>query len=792
MNQKKPKYNGLKRWIRRGAWLIIGVLLLGLLARLSLKTDFVRDWAKNFALTTVNEKLTADLTVEKLTGDLWKGFTASGLRLTGTDTLAEIDTVHVAYNLLGLLDGQIEISLLSVYNPDVNLRQREGRWNFQDLLKPSQTPASEEGTSFALQIDELVLTEGHISIRSDSLPVESNFDINELAVSSRVGYDDNGIDVSVRDLSFLLNQTQLDSPIKVSTAATADNNRVTLEKLVVASGNSLISSGGFVNTRDSTVQFDLSASPISWKDIAQYTGEFPIQEDVQVNLGLSGKPENFELSLNLQADGLESFQISSQLQWDSSLVVRQLKVESGYINPVVLLSDTTLPHLQNMKAIFTGRVDITDYKNGSGDLNFSAEQISQSPYRLDAVSGTAMLQNQSATINLKANRQEQQLSSKISVNQVWSYLPSITANIEASDINPEYWMQDSTYAGNLSFSSRLSGRGWYPENREWDYSLTMQDSQLGGNDLSGLRARGKFSTTDISVDAQLDIRESLLKLVADFRDIDKDPIYDYKLETRDLNLESVLGIENFTTRLTGSISGQGRGFDPATMQLTSSVKIDTSLVNDELIEHLSADISIRDTVAVVDSANLQSTIADGSFNGRINLLRNYDPDNELALDVKLKDIRPLAPLVGVDTLHADGTITGKMRPVDDGRLEFKGSVGLSDVNYNDMFTAPAAEGSVEILFQQNPEYFADLELESPSFSGVQIQDLSLMTKGTYREPVATGQYEFQFSSPNEGKIEQAGSYSFATDTPLPVQTPVSKWSHRLPDDNPQPMHNPGC
>ncbi len=764
MNQHKQKYSGLKRWIKRGAWLILAVLMLGLLARLSLKTGVVRDWVKNFAVSSVNQQLTAELAVERLTGDLWKGFTASGLRLAGSDTLAEIDSIQVAYNILGLLDGQIEISHLSVYNPDVNLRQREGRWNFQDLLKPSQEPASEEGTGFALQIDDLALTEGRISVRSDSLPVESNFDINELTVSSRLGYGGNEFDVAVRDLSFLVDQTRLDNPVKVSTAATANNNRITLEKLVVASGNSLINSEAFVNPRDSTVQFDLSASPISWKDIARYSGEFPIQKDMQVSLGLSGKPDQFELSLDLQADGLESLQMSSQLQWGSGLVVRQLKVESGYINPEVLLSDTTLPSLQNLEAAFTGHVDISDYENGSGTLNFSASQISQTPYRMDAVSGTAMLQNQSATINLKANRQEQQLSSKISVNQIWSDLPSITANIEASEINPEYWMQDSIYAGNLSFSSRLSGRGWYPENRQWDYSLTMQDSQLGGRDLSNLKARGKFSTQDVSLDAQMNIRESLLKLAADFRDLDSDPIYDYKLETQDLDLGSLLEIENFTTRLTGTISGQGRGFDPAQMELQSSVQIDSSVVNGELISNFNAGISIRDTVAVVDSASLSSTIANGSFNGRMNIFRQYDSDNELAMNVTLKDLRSLAPLVNVDTLRARGTITGKMTPVENEQLKFTGSVDLTEVRYDEFFTASAAKGSVEAVLQQYPDYLVDLDLTSPTFSGVQIQDLSLMTEGSYREQVASGRYEFQFSSPNEGRIEQAGTYTFAGDT----------------------------
>ena len=768
MNKQSTKYSGFWRWLRRLGWALLALLLVAVLFRLSLKTSPVHNWVRGFIVDSANEQLNAQLSINRLSGDLWSEVTVSGIRLMQDDTVAQIDSVHAAYNVWSLLGGELEVSKLGIYRPRVKLSQRGEQWNVQSLVKDSEQPA-EPGGIFPFQVEDLQLTEGYISVQSDSLPLESNFAVDNLGLSSTLGYSDDAFTVDLRDLSFQLINTRLDQPLRFQTSAKAQQDSITLEKLVVATGNSILQSSGYVNSADSSIQLSFNASPVSWKDVANYARNFPLREDMELSLSLKGKPEQFELSLSADARGLESFEMSSRFQWRSSLVLQQFTTRAAYINAAELLADTTMPRLRNFAVEFSGMVDLDNYRDARGNLSVEAREVNQSSYLLDVITASGSLNGSKATLELYAEQQEQQVTSNIEVDQIWSGLPSVSTKIKAQNIDPAYWMKDTTYAGNLSFKADFSGIGWYPRKSAWQYSFSMRDGRFMGHPITNLAASGKLDAQDANVDARLQIREARINLMASLQNMIEQPSYNYNLKTQALDLGELLGRSDFETSINSNISGQGRGFSPSDMDLETTVSVDSSIVNGELVSNISTQLSVRDSIAVVDSASLKSTIADGAFSLRINLLDRYDPDNELFLNLDLKDIEPLAPLAGVTDLRAEGSIEGNLAPIESENLRFLGTLDLSNVRYNTLFAADRAQGSVDLRTMQNLEYLVDLELSSPVFSGVKLQNLTLITQGDYADPSANGRFEFEISSPNEGRLEQSGTYFLKSDS-LEIQT----------------------
>lgn len=763
MQVEEKRHSAFVQWIRRLGWTLLGLVMLGVLLRLSLKTDFVRNWAKGLIVSTANEQLNGTLTIDAINGDLWKEFTISGIQISQQDTVVSVDSVHVAYNIWALVNGQVDIYKLGIYQPYANLKQQGNLWNVQDLMKKSSDTTS-SGSMFGLHIEDLNLENGVISVEADSLPVESNFTIKQLEIGSRLSFSDARYDINLRDLSFDVTNTKLDQPLRVKTAASANSNKITLEKLVLATGNSLVKSSASFSRVDSAAHLNVSAVPISWKDIASYANSLPLRQNLKVNLDINGKPSQFGLQLKAQADGLESFKIGSRFQWKQSLVLQQITASAEYINPGTFLADTTLPSLHNLNAEFSGNVNLQDYQKGSGSLQFSAHDIQQTTHHIDKISVQGNWSGPSATVDLEANQQQQNVNTHLEASQVWSDLPRISAKLKASHIDPGVWTQDTTYSGDVNFTARASGAGWYPDKQAWDYSIDLSQSHLMNQPISSLSASGKLSHVRATLDGQMKIRGGVLTFNANVQDLQANPTYKYKITSRDFDPAALTGIKDFATSLNGRITGSGRGFDPTKMQLHSSVEIDSSIVNGEYIRGLSADIAIRDTVAVVDSARLRSTIADGEFNFRMHMLHRYDSNNQLSLKLHLKDISALAPLAAIDTLAAEGNVTGKLSPDGEENLTFNGSLDLSGVKYNSLFTSDNIKGSVEARIHNNFEYKADVDLEAPTFSGLRIQDMHFKTSGDYIEPRTAGQFEFQFSSPNEGRIEQAGRYSIKGDS----------------------------
>lgn len=753
-----------KRWGKRMLWTFAGIALLVLLFRLSLKTKVVHNWVKNSIVSTANGQMKGTLHIDGLSGDLWKQVTLSGIQLNmNQDTLASIDSVHAAYNVWSLLEGRLEVPGLNFYRPQLKLREQEGGWNVQDIMV-ERTDSSPAGSVFPFQLSSFRLHNGAIAVHSESLPIGPDVSIQDLSISSSFRYGAGTYSLNLQNLSFQLRQTNIEGPLHFETSAKARNEQISLEKLVLATGNSMIRSSAYISPGDTTVDFKMMAQPLSWKDVLDYAKDMPLRQDVRFDLGLEGSPQKFSLTLNMQAEGLESLKLNSRFRWGESIILEQLSTEVKQFSPSVLLADADLPAVEYFSSNFSGQVALSDYQKGRGDLRFSGKNISLASYKVDQLSGSGQIKHSEAKLDFNIQKKQQKLAANVKAAQIWTDLPSVRASIKASGIDPGYWVRDTTMTGNISFKSTISGEGWYPQKRPWNYSLEMQDSRWMGQPISKLSLSGKMSAKNASIKGEARIRKGLLNISADVKDMATTPSYSYRLQTRQLDLAALMGMPDFDSTLNSEISGKGRGIDMNNLQLQSSLQVDSSYVNGELIQNLFADFRVRDSIAVVDSARLRSTIASGSFSGRMNLLQEYDPENELSLKIEFKDIKALAPLAEVEKLNAVGELTGKLRPIEKKQLRFTGAFDFTDLVYGTMFSAKRARGSLDTHIREGLEYKADLNLSSPVFSGVRIQDLNLQSRGSYKNSHADGDFNLQFSSPNEGRIEHRGEYWVSSDS----------------------------
>ncbi|MDZ7680791.1 MAG: hypothetical protein U5J63_03520 [Fodinibius sp.] len=151
----------------------------------------------------------------------------------------------------------------------------------------------------------------------------------------------------------------------------------------------------------SALQLNIRANPVSWRDVTSYARDFPLRQNIEIELGLSGTPEQFSLSLQADAAGLEEAVITSRFRWSSSLILQELSAEARVIDVATLLADTTMPRLQQLDAQFSGSVDVANYRQGRGDLSITAEQISRTPYQLDRFLAKGSLEGSTASLDLR-------------------------------------------------------------------------------------------------------------------------------------------------------------------------------------------------------------------------------------------------------------------------------------------------------------------------------------------------------------------------------------------------------
>ncbi len=765
MNHKNPHSKQLPGWAK---WVlsVFGLLILLVVAvRISLNMQPVHQWVKGQIVAVANEQLNVQLSVAELTGDLWKEVTLTGITLTEEDTVMSVDTLSVTYDLLSYFSSVFEVEELRISQPYLKLRQQGEQWNASTWMKPSEQPASPQDTSgFPVRIGRFALEQGKVDVRIPGLQKDSVLVFNRLNLAGSIGYYGESFEITVSDFSFRVEETRLASPPAFQAQARASEHFFSLEKLVLATGNSLIESAGELNTRDSTARLTFRAEPLAWRDIAAYVDRIPVRHNLQADLDVGGNLKQFNIGLRANAHGISGFGLGADVRWDSTITLTGAWLKAEELNLAEFLGDTALPYIRELDFEVNGEVPVNDYQRADLEGAFSISRITQGAYGLERTEGTLGLKNQNLSAGFQLHQQDQRLSAGLQIDNIWSQ-PYTHIHIEASDMDPAYWMQDTSYAGSIFMEGNLSGKGFYPDTSLWDYSFRVTDSRMMNQTFAFTRFEGQFSREYASNSTAVIVGQSEVFLEAEVSDLQAIPRFGYHLSAHNINLEELEFTDSLSTAITATVSGEGRGNTPENLRLSSTFRIDSSTVSGEYIERFLATVNVADTVATIEGAALQSTIAAGTLAGRMHLTRWFDPENNLELDVEVKDVESLAPLAGVEELKGTGVIRGTLHPYGEDTLVFAGNIDFSDINYGNIFVADQTEGNIEALMTGNPEYVLDLSVSAPVISSIPLQDLGFKTKGRMSETSTSGDFQLRFSSStDEGHVVHSGTYRVTEDS----------------------------
>ena len=745
---------------RKWPWFILlGIILLVAALRFSLKTDLVRNIVKSQVVSSVNDQLRVELSIQELKGDLWKELEVQGISITDSDkdTLGSIDSLRIGYNILSYFQSVFQISDISISEPYVKLRQKDGEINLSTWLKPSPQDTA-QSEPFPVRVKDFQLSGGKVDAQLETLSEDSAFIIDNLHLRSNFALLETGYEASISDFSFDVLQTRFSEKITFESSLQAGEKTISLEKLVLATGNSIIRSSGNFDTQDSTASLDLQALPLSWRDIAAYVDQSPVEQNLEIKLQASGTMSQFQLDLEVEADGISDLELSSSFNWDSTLALSNIAIRAERLNLDSFLGDSSMPDINNLAFEGQGYIPLPAYEEGSLEGSLTTANIINSPYKLDLLESTFSFENNTLDVTVNTQQANQKIEANLNIGNVWDSQSGVEFIAEGRNIDPGYWLQDDQYGGSISFNGKLTGTGLTPEESSWNYSLDFARGTVAQQSFDGISLNGRFNKSSITNETKLRINESELFLKARVNNYQDTPQFSYEINSPGFDLSELRTLEDFETALTFTASGEGTGSSPPDLSMLSVIKVDSSIVNGERIKSLQANIQIEDTVVSVSEATLQSTIAEGSFDASFHLERWFNIGNELNFNLDLKDLQALAPLVEADVLRAEGKVRGKLIPDREENLKFNGNIDFAGIKYDEIFTAEKVSGDLEVLLKRAPEYTLDIELISPVISTIQLQDLMLKTQGEISDKEVDGSFELNFAGTSDGAILHEGEY----------------------------------
>ncbi len=248
-------------------------------------------------------------------------------------------------------------------NPFLKLEQRDSTYNVQQWLKPAPQDTT-TGQPFAFSINDMSISGGRVDASLPQIPQDSSILIANMNLAANAGYFGDEYQADISNFSFDVSNTQLDDPVTFNAAAQANQSSFSLETLAIATAHSMLQASGRADLADSTANFEARANPIGWRDLSAYADSLPFQKDLNIQLGLKGRMNNFEVSLKAYAEGIENLSLTSSFQGDSVLSLSSLRASADRLNMETFMGDTSMPQLQNFSIQLNGRVPLSTISRG--------------------------------------------------------------------------------------------------------------------------------------------------------------------------------------------------------------------------------------------------------------------------------------------------------------------------------------------------------------------------------------------------------------------------------------------
>ena len=783
-NQIEPVW---KSWIRRHrrVLVILGLFLVLLVsARLVLKSSWLLNKVRTKVVALADSSIDGSVTIRKLSGDLWTNLSAIDVDVVQKDTLIHLDTLRIDYSIPENITHPLTVSSIALYGLKVHLKKENGeQWNVLQLNPPDTTSSSSSGFPFSrIDIGSFTLDRSTIRVTAPEVLPDSSLTISRLSLQAALQWFNGQYHFKLPQLAFDIKQSSLNKPVHLETQFNAQNQRYDLGRLVISGAQTVLKAKGFLEGDSSSARLSgrLQGEPISPKDIKAFYDQYPLNEDVNLQLEAAGNLKSTKVTLTASSNHLKQLKITTGISLRPQIVMQDLNLSVNDANFQALLGDTTLPSIGNVNLSANGAIPVADWRQSNINANLSLVNLRAPNYRIEHADGEITADSSNAVVHLNTNNGDGSARLKVEAKYPFDSLRADwQSKLTLSDIQPEQWLttNDTSLAGTkISADVDASGTGWMPSDKPWHIELRTKPSSVAGQEISESKIQTVLTDSLIRSNGLLRVNKSSVTLHGYCSYRDSIPAYQLDLNGNRINLADVTGMKNYPTALYLALHLKGRRFNPRDMTLSFRLTADSSIVNNERLNSLVLRGGLQNQRLMIDTMSVKSSVADIDINGHLLLKNLKSPDNKFHYDISLKDIKSLSPLVGVMDLQAKGDLLGDLS-LKDSTMQFVTSYYLNHISYNQM-TANEVDGQMEIKLTDNPQYKIYTELKSPAINGVNLRDFKFTTEGENNGQRYEGHYDASLQAdPGTGSEQKATYYvtpdssnigiqSFYIETPL--------------------------
>lgn len=602
-----------------------------------------------------------------------------------TVSMARIDSVRLRYDLPPLLRRTLHVREAGAYGPTLTARQRpDSTW---DLLDPfvSDQPADTTASTFSFRIDSLRVQDARLAAAFYNPRRDSTLRVHDLDLEAgplHIGPDSTRL--AVEDLAARFTPPAQELERRFDASLTLADQRLDVRRLALTSPYSDLTAEGTLRLpEDSTdtiddVDFRLSATPLSFRDLAGFVGGVDTSRSLTLEARASS-PESDGVMLTLEArlsDGGTVNLTAEGTPATTGPVRYRLRGSVRDLDPAFL---TAAEPAGRINADVYANLEGASLERLDGPVNvelFDTEVAGYAPaptqLALRFTSGIARLEARTGLMGttLTADGSVRPFADTLAVD-----LRTRFAGLDLGRL-----AGDTTLQSRLGGTLRLEGAGTDLATARMDATLAFDTaSALNDYRIGDGRLTARLRDGQLAFDGRLrSPRQGGLSLAGTVAGL-ADATLRYRLDPLRLDSLDLAALAGDTTqsRLTGQLTLQGAGTDPQTMTLDPlRVVVEQGLFGAYVIE--SADLrgalrggrlSASGEAALAEAGTFALTASARPFDDPLTFAVTEGRFRHVDVGALMQDSTQYSDLSGTFSLQGRGTDPQTMRLVLDVALD---------------------------------------------------------------------------------------------------------------------------
>src|SRR5687768_8272569 len=195
----------LRRLSRYVAIAVLSLVMLRGAGVAGTQTSWFKNWLKQKAVSQAAQYLNGELTITRLTGNVFTGVALEGVALRHEgQTAVAMDKLTVAYSPLTMISDGLVIDSMTLDNPTILLQRDNAGWNFNRFVKTRRNTGGRGAPPITM--DSIAINNGHLMVNDRGRLIE---DLTRLNTRFRFAYEKPGVAITIGQLSAVASETTI-------------------------------------------------------------------------------------------------------------------------------------------------------------------------------------------------------------------------------------------------------------------------------------------------------------------------------------------------------------------------------------------------------------------------------------------------------------------------------------------------------------------------------------------------------------------------------------------------------